>query len=277
MQIYVCVKHVPDSAANIIVKEKNQFNESVKFIMNPYDEIAVEEAVRVKERDGNSEVIVVTLGKEEAINSLRTALAMGTNRGMLIKTHERPDSMVTARALKAAIEQDGKPDIIFTGKESIDSEGMQTMYRLATMMDMPVANNVVSFSMADGHVIVECEIEASAREVIEMGIPCLVGAGKGLNIPRYIKIPDIMKARRKEVKQVDLDDFGLEKPSRSLEILELKLAFEKRQCKVLKGQPEEVVKQLVGLIKFDRRLTIENPFSTNHQSSIANQQSKQAG
>lgn len=249
MKIYVCVKHVPDSAANIIVKEKDQFDESVKSVMNPYDEIAVEEAVRLRERDGNSEVIVVTLGKEGAINTLRSALAMGAGRGIFIKTHERPDSIITARALKAAIEQDGKPDMVFTGKESIDSEGMQTMYRLAAELGMPVASNVVAFSMAEGRVTVEREIEAGAREVVELSIPCLIGAGKGLNNPRYLKIPDIMKARKKEVKEIDLDSLGFEKPSSSLEIIELKPALEKRQWHILKGQSEEVAQQLAELIR----------------------------
>jgi len=251
MKIYVCVKHVPDSAANIIVKEKDQFDESVKSVMNPYDEIAVEEAVRLRERDGNSEVIVVTLGKEGAMNTLRSALAMGADRGILIKTDMRPDSIITARALKAAIEQDGRPDIIFTGKESIDSEGMQTMYRVAAELGVPVATNVVAFSMTKGRVTVEREIEAGAREVVDMSIPCLIGAGKGLNNPRYLKIPDIMKARKKEVKEIDLDSLSFEKPSSSLEILELELALEKRQCKILQGQPEEVVQQLVDLVEFD--------------------------
>jgi len=249
MKIYVCVKHVPDSAANIIVREGNRFDESVKYVINPYDEIAVEEAVRVKEQDGNSEVIAVTLGSEGAVNTLRTALAMGADRGILIKTDTRPDSIITARALKAAIEQDGKPDIIFTGKESIDSEGMQTMFRLAITLDMPVANNVVAFSMAEGRVTVECEREAGARQVVEMDLPCLVGAGKGLNNPRYVRIPDVMKARRKHVNEIDLESLNFKRPSSSLEIIELQPALEKRQCHILKGKPEDVVKQLVKLIR----------------------------
>jgi electron transfer flavoprotein beta subunit len=249
MKIYVCVKHVPDSAANIIIRERNWFDESVKYVINPYDEIAVEEAVRVKEQDGAFEVIAVTLGKEEAINTLRTALAMGADRGILIKAKDVSDSIITARALTAVIEQDGRPDIIFTGKESIDSEGMQTMYRIAAALDIPSANNVVVFSMNGGRVTVECELEAGVRQVVEMGPPCLVGAGKGLNTPRYIKIPDVMKARRKQVDQVDLDSLNFEKPSSSLEMLELETAFEKRRCEIFKGQPEEVVRQLVQVIR----------------------------
>ena len=147
MKIYVCVKHVPDSAATITIRGNNQIDEGVTFLLNPYDEHAVEEAARLKAQIGNSEVIAVTVGKEGALNTLQSALAMGADRGILVKTDDRVDSILTARALKAAIEQDGKPDIIFTGKQSIDSEGMQTMFRLATVLNMPAAVNVVSFSI----------------------------------------------------------------------------------------------------------------------------------
>ena len=248
MQIYVCVKYVPDSAASITIIDENRFDESVKFAINPYDEIAVEEAVRIKERDENAEVVVVTVGKEAAMSILRSSLAMGADRGILVRTDARLDSLMTAKALKAAIEQDGKPDIIFAGKESIDSEGMQTMFRLAAGLGMPAATNVVAFSLNDGRVTVEREIEAGAREVAEMSVPCLIAAGKGLNTPRYLKITDIMKAKKKEVKQFDLDSLDFEMPSGGMEILQLKLAVEKRRCEILKGQPEEVVRQLVERI-----------------------------
>jgi len=254
MQIYVCVKHVPDSAARITIKEKNQFDESVVFLINPYDENAIEEALRTRDQYGDSEVIAVTLGKEKAINTLRSALAMGVDRGVFVKTDEQPDSIITARALKAAIEQDGKPDIIFTGKESIDSEGMQTMFRLAAALGVPVATNVVAFSMADGRVTVERQIESGAREVFEMSHPCVIGAGKGLNTPRYPKFKDIMKAKKKEVKQIDLETIDIEKPSGHMEILELQPVDEIRQSKILKGQPEEVVQQLVELLREEAKV-----------------------
>lgn len=251
MKIYVCVKYVPDSAAHITIKGKNHFDESVKHVINPYDEIAVEEAIRIKERDKNSEVIAVTLGNMGALSILRASLAMGSDRGILIKTDKKPDSIMTARGLAAAILQDGKPDIIFTGRESIDSEGMQTMFRLAAALDIPVATDVVAFSEDLGRVTVEREIEAGAREVVEMSIPCLIGAGKGLNTPRYLKIPDIMKAKKKEVKQIDLDSLDFEDPACSTEVLELEPAVEKRHCIILEGDPEQITRQLVDLIELD--------------------------
>ena len=163
MQIYVCVKHVPDSAATITIREKNQIDEGVTFLLNPYDEHAVEEAAKLKAQIENSEVI----------------------------------SILTARALKAAIEQDGRPDIIFTGKQSIDSEGMQTMFRLAAMLDMPVAINAVAFSTDLENALVECEMEAGVRQILEIQRPCVIAAGKDLNKPRYPTFIDIRNAKKK--------------------------------------------------------------------------------
>jgi electron transfer flavoprotein beta subunit len=254
MKICVCVKHVPDSAAKITIVEQNQFNESITFIMNPYDEHAVEEAVQVKKKIGDCEVVAVSVGKEGAENTLRSALAMGADRAILIKTVGRPDSIMTSRALAAAIEQDGTPDLIFTGKESIDSEGFQTMYRLAATLDMPVASNVVAFSLEQERVLVECEMEAGARGVIEMLLPCVVGTSKGLNTPTYPTLPAIMKARKKEVRIIELDSLAVDKPGSGVEIRELKPAVEQRKAKEIKGQPQEIARQLVKILREEAKV-----------------------
>ena len=248
MKIYVCVKHVPDTAAKISVIDTNQIDERVTFIINPYDENAVEEAVRLKRQVGDAEVIAVTLGKKDAVNTLRSALAMGADRGILIRTDQQPDSIMTARALKVAIESDGNPDIIFTGKESIDSEGFQTMCRLAAAFGLPVATNVSSFSLQAGRVVVECEMEAGARGVIEMPLPCVVGAGKSLNKPSYPTLPAIMKANKKEVKELDLNLLSIDKPEGNVEILELKPSVEGRSPKELKGDPSAVAREMVRIL-----------------------------
>lgn len=249
MQIYVCVKHVPDSAANIDVMGKNRFDESIKFIMNPYDEIAVEEALKLKDRIEGTEVITVTLGKEGAINTIRHALAMGADRGLFIRTDDYPDSISTAGVLATVIARDGKPDVVFGGKQSIDSEGMQTLFRIAAYLELPVVNDAVAFSYEAGQVAVERETEAGAREVIEMKTPCVIGVGKGLNVPRYTKLMEIIKAKKKEVRQMDLDSLAIENPSCRTEILELKIELEKRRRKILKGEPEDVATQLIKLLK----------------------------
>ena len=185
MKIYVCLKHVPDTAANIRPLGGTEFDESVKFIMNPYDEYALEQALLIRESGSGAEVIAVTVGKEAAASTLRTALAMGADRAIHVRTETYfTDAVETARLLHRAISLDGSPDLILTGRQSIDTEGMQIPYRLGVLFDMPVAVNVVAFSMAEGLVTVEREIEGDVREVIEMTMPCIVGATKGLNRPR---------------------------------------------------------------------------------------------
>jgi electron transfer flavoprotein beta subunit len=257
MRIYVCVKHVPDSAANIRIVGSNQIDESVTFLMNPYDEHAIEEAARLKEKVGKAEVIAVSLGKAGAVNTIQSALAMGADRGILITTDRIPDSLVTARALKAAIEQDVRPDLIFTGKESIDSEGFQTMFRLAVALDMPAASGVEAFSLEQGRVIVECELEAGAREVVEMPLPCVIGCGKGLNKPRYPTLPAIIKARKKEVKQIELQSLKIEEPAGSTEILELKPAVEERRPQELKGSPEVIAGEILRILRDEAKVISE--------------------
>jgi electron transfer flavoprotein beta subunit len=254
MRIYVCVKHVPDTAARITILGKNRIDERVTFIMNPYDENAIEEAARIKNETSDAEVIAVTLGSQAAEATLQSALAMGADRGILIKTEDHPDSMVTAAALKAAIESDGQPGLILTGKESIDSEGFQTMYRLAAGFSIPAASNVVSFSLESDSAVVECEMEGGSREVIEMSLPCVIGAGKSLNKPNYPTLPDIMKARKKEIKQVDLKDLGFGKPTGRVEALELKPAVEDRQPKEITGTPDEVAVKIVRILKEEARV-----------------------
>lgn len=257
MKLFVCVKHVPDSAAKITIVGNNQIDESVTFLMNPYDEHAIEEAVRLKEKTGDAEIIAVSVGKAVAANTIRSALAMGADRGILVVTEDQPDSLVTARALKAAIERDGRPDIIFTGKESIDSEGFQTMYRLAVAMDMPAASGVGAFSWAQDAVVVECDLEAGAKEVIEMPLPCVIGCGKGLNKPSYPTLPAIIKARKKEVKQIELASLNLEPPAGRIEIRELAPAVEAREPRELKGTPQEIAAEILRILKEEAKVTVE--------------------
>ena len=203
---------------------------------------------------GQAQVIAVCLGKKGAATTIQSALAMGADRGILVTTDRPPDSLLTARALKAAIAQDGRPDIIFTGKESIDSEGFQTMFRLAAALDMPAASGVAVFALEQGRVMVECELEAGARAVIEMPLPCVVGCGKALNKPRYPTLPAIIKARKKELKQIELESLKIEKPAAGIEILELQPAVEKRHPREVQGTPQEIAGELVRILKEEAKV-----------------------
>ncbi len=254
MQIYVCVKHVPDSAANIVISEKNSIDKTVPFLINPYDEHAVTEAVKLKESLSDSEIIAVCLGSEDAEKTLQTAMEMGADRSILITTESVQDSITTARALKTAIENDGNPGIIFTGRESIDDVGMQTMFRIGKAFGFPVAANIVKFAIKDGKAIVESEREGGIRDVYELSLPCVLGAGRGLNTPIYPTFPQIVKARKKKIKKIDFISLAIKKPASSMEVIELKSFVKKRKPKQIKGDPAKAAKELAKILHGQARV-----------------------
>ena len=254
MKIYVCVKSVPDSAATIRIVGRNQFDEHITFIINPYDEHAIEEAMRLRATNEKAEVIAVCVGRAEAAGSLQSALAMGADRGIHVTTDDAVDSFITALALKAAILADGQPDIIFTGKQSIDAEGFQTMFRLGAGLGVPVATNVTAFALQDGIATVDCEMEAGGRAVFRMPLPCIIAAGKALNNPRYPTLPDIMKARKKPIQTLALASLDLPTPSAGMEVIGLRPAVEDRRRHIIAGTGEQAVAELIRLLREEARV-----------------------
>jgi electron transfer flavoprotein beta subunit len=253
-KIYVCVKHVPDSAATITVLGTNRIDANVTFLINPYDEHALTEAARIRQQHAPAEVVAVCLGPAVAENTLRSAMAMGADRSILVVTPQDHDSIFTARALKSAIALDGEPGIILTGKEAIDTEGMQTLFRLAANFGLPAATNVVKLRLQEGLALVECEKESGAVDVIRMRLPCVIGAGKGLNTPRYPTFPEIVKSRKKEVKMIDLAALGIRTPDSRMEIVELTAAVETREPKALTGNTAEIARQIAAILKEKARV-----------------------
>jgi electron transfer flavoprotein beta subunit len=255
MKICVCVKHVPDTAATIKLAGENGFEDSeIKFVANPYDEYGIEEAVSLVEKEGG-EVVIVTVGKAAAVATIRGAMAMGAHRAILVKTDGQfLDSTLTAQALKAAMEKDGMPDMIFTGKGSVDTETFQTQYRLARLAGLPVVNEVSSLTVDGGKAVAEREVGGGNKQVIEMSLPCVIGATKGLNEPRYPKFPDIMKAKKKKIDEVSLGDLGIDDASASVTIEKLELAPERSGAKMFEGSVEEQVTELVRILKDDEKV-----------------------
>ncbi len=255
MKICVCVKHVPDTAATIRLAGDKGFEDSeIKFVPNPYDEYGIEEAVSLVEKLGG-EVVILTVGKAAAATTIRSAMAMGASRAILVKTQGQfLDSDLTARALKLAMEQDGLPDMIFTGKGSVDTESFQTQYRLANSLGMAVVNEV-SFLTIDGDkAIAEREIGGGEKQVIEMNLPCVIGATKGLNEPRYPKFPDIMKAKKKEIKEMDLSELGINDSQGKVVIEKLEAVPERSGAKMLTGNIDAQVTELVRVLKEDEKV-----------------------
>ena len=259
MQIYVCIKHVPDSAASITIIGDTGIDKNITFLLNPFDEHAVTQAAmirdsKIKEGILNSEVIAICLGPDDAQNTLQSALAMGADRGILIQTSENHDSILIAKALKAAIDQDGIADLILTGKESIDIEGMQTMFRLGALFDFSVANNIVKLEIKDDHAIVDHELSGGIVNTYKMSLPCVIGAGKGLNNPKYPTFPDVGKARKKIIKKIALTDLNIKDSSASLTIVKLEPLQQKRNPVEIKGDAAQVAEQIVHILKQEAKV-----------------------
>ena len=255
MQIYVCIKHVPDTAANIRPLGKMEFDETVKFIANPYDEYALEEAIRIREKNTGVTLAAVTVGKEAAVSTLRTALAVGADRAIHILTKTYfTDAVETANLLHKAISAEGFPDLILVGRQSVDTEGMQVPYRLGTLFDIPVTVNVVSLCIAGEIVTVEREIEGDVREVIEMRMPCIIGATKGLNHPRSPTLPDMMKAKKKEVLTIPSANLEIPVSDASMPLLELQAVPDRTRGRMLEGSPEGMVRELLNILRENKTL-----------------------
>jgi len=202
MNIFVCIKQVPDTETKLkLAPDGNGIDPTgIKWIMNPYDEFAVEEALKLKEAKGGA-VTVLSLGPaKRVVEVLRTALAMGADNAVAIDGPETLDAFTTAQALAAAIRQEGGFDLILTGKLAIDDNAASVSQMLAEFLEVPHTNVVSKLESGDQQVTVEREIEGGSREVVQLQLPALVGANKGLNMPRYASLPGIMKAKRRRLR-----------------------------------------------------------------------------
>ena len=212
MRSIVCIKRVPDSEARLRVAADGLAIESagVKFSMNPYDEFALEEALRLKEKFGEGSVTAVTVGPDAARETLRSALAMGADEGVLLRSAGSHDGLAVARALADEIAT-REYDLILFGKQAIDDDGMQVPAMVSELLGLPCATVVVSLEIDDGRVTARREIEGG-HEVVEFELPGVVASQKGLNEPRYPSLKGIMAAKKKplEEKDVELVDGGLE-------------------------------------------------------------------
>ena len=255
MNIYVCLKQVPDTEASILIKDGKSIQEAnIKWIISPYDEYAIEEALKLKEKTPGSTVTAVCLGPERVQNALRTALAMGADKAVLIESSSYLDDQNTARALAEVIKADSAFGVIFTGKQAIDNDSYQLHILLAENLAVPVATNITAFAVEDTSVKVQREIDEGAKEMIQMSIPCVVAAAKGLNTPRYASMMGIMKAKKIEIKKITLAELGINETQNKVKILKLSAPAEKPQGRIIPGEPAAAVKELVRLLREEAKV-----------------------
>jgi len=254
MNIYVCIKEVPDTEATLQIKDGKSINkEGLKWIISPYDEYAIEEALKLKEKLGDSTVTIVSLGSERIIETIRKGLAMGAEKAIHVHTEETHDNKVVAKALAEAIKKQDDFGIVFMGKQAIDDDAYLTHIYLAHYLNIPVATNVIKFDYNDNKVVVEREIEEGARERIEMGTPCVVAATKGLNEPRYPSIMGMMKAKKVPIQKYTFEELGISDANK-VEVEKLYFPQEKPAGRVLEGELEDVVKELVKVLKEEAKV-----------------------
>ena len=210
MKVLVPVKRVVDFNVKVRVKSDGSGVElaNVKMSMNPFDEIAVEEAIRLKEAGKVSEIVVVSIGPAQAAETIRTALAMGADRGVLIKVDDAVEPLAVAKLLKGVADEE-KPDLVVLGKQAIDDDANQTGQMLAALLGWSQATFASEVELGDGKAKVTREVDGGLQ-VIEVKLPAVVSVDLRLNQPRYASLPNIMKAKKKPLDEKSAADFGVD-------------------------------------------------------------------
>jgi electron transfer flavoprotein beta subunit len=210
MKILVPVKRVIDSNVKVRVKSDGSGVDlaNVKMSMNPFDEIAVEEAVRIKERGEAGEVVAVSIGGAKSQDTLRTALAMGADRAILVKTEETVEPLGVAKVLKAVVETE-KPDLVIMGKQAIDDDCNQTGQMLAGLLGTPQGTFASKIELDGDKVKVTREVDGGL-ETVELSKPAVVTTDLRLNEPRYASLPNIMKAKKKPIEETSPETLGVD-------------------------------------------------------------------
>lgn len=255
MNTFVCIKQVPDTETKIALNsDKNGIDTSaVKWVMNPYDEFAVEEALKFKADGGK--VIVVSVGpKGRIVDSIRTALAMGADEGIAVDAPESLDAYATAKALASVIKQEGEFNQVFTGKLAIDNNNSAVTQMVAEFLEAPHAVVVSKLEAGDGSITVEREVEGGSKEIIELKGPSVVGANKGLNKPRYASLPGIMKAKKKPLKEVSLSDLGITDEDQKVVFKNYQLPPEKPPVQMIDGEPAAQAAELVKKLREEAKV-----------------------
>ncbi|RJP67794.1 MAG: electron transfer flavoprotein beta subunit/FixA family protein [Ignavibacteriales bacterium] len=247
MKIAVCISHVPDTAAKIVIGQNGKEIDpnGVTYIINPYDEFALEEALKTKEKVGG-EVTVISIGTDSNKETIRKALAVGADNGILVKSNSDRDSLGVAKAIADEIKSLGS-ELVFFGKQSVDYDSSVVGQLTAELLGFNCVSVVVDFKIDGNRIIAEREIEGG-REVVETSLPAVITAQKGLNEPRYASLKGIMAAKKKTIEEKTATDYH-----NSVEILSMKKPAMKQAGRIL-GTDKSVVPELVRLLREEAKV-----------------------
>jgi electron transfer flavoprotein beta subunit len=244
MKILVPLKRVPDSDTRIRLKSDGSGIETdgFKYAVNPFDAIALEEALRLEEKLGEIDIVVVSIGGAECVEQLRTGLAMGADRAILVQAAQQLDSLAVAKVLKAVVQKEN-PDFVIMGKQAIDDDSNQAGQMLAALLGLPQATFVSRLELLDNNTRARCGRETDAGfETVEVRLPAVLTTDLRLNEPRYVSLPGIMKAKKKPLAEMTLADLGIEAVSRT-EVLKYE-APPKRSAGVRVKTVDELISKL---------------------------------
>ncbi|MBS8265142.1 electron transfer flavoprotein beta subunit/FixA family protein [Mesobacillus boroniphilus] len=256
MNIYVLMKRTFDTEEKITIANGKINEDGAEFIINPYDEYAIEEAIQVRDAQGG-EVTVISVGNEETEKQLRTALAMGADKAVLINIEddvEDGDQFTTAKILSEYL-KDKEADLILGGNVAIDGGSGQVGPRVAEQLGMPYVTTITKLEINGTTATITRDVEGDS-EVIETSLPVLVTAQQGLNEPRYPSLPGIMKAKKKPLDELELDDLDLDEDDveAKTKTIEIYLPPQKEAGKVLQGELADQVKELVNLLHTEAKV-----------------------
>lgn len=262
MKILVFLKKTPDTETKIQLSSNNSTIESgdVKFIINPYDEYAIEEAIQIKERSGGAEVVIGSYGDDSVRELIIKGLAMGGDRGLLISNQgfADADSLSIAKVLAAAVKAEN-PDLVLVGKQAIDDDNMHIAPMLAELLGWPHVNVVNKLSVEGGNATAEREAEGGYVEVYKFPLPAVIGANKSLNNPRYAALPGIMKAKKKPFDVKKISDLGLDQAQLQAKVKVAVKGYkyppEKKAGQVFKGESvEDMAAKVVKLLREEAKV-----------------------
>ena len=242
MKILVPIKRVVDYNVKVrpLSDNSNVDLNNVKMAVNPFCEIALEEAVKLKESGQASEVVAISVGKTESQEQLRTALALGADRAVLVETDQLLEPLAIAKVLKKIVD-DEKPDLIILGKQAIDGDNNQTGQMLGALLDYPQATNASEVNLETSSVQVTREIDGGLQ-TLKLSIPAIITTDLRLNEPRYASLPNIMKAKKKELNIIPVTDLGIDITSRT-EILSVELP-PSREAGIIVESVDELIDKL---------------------------------
>lgn len=255
MKILVCLKQVFDTEAKIALDSNGKIErKGVSLIMNPYDEFAVEEALRIKE-NGEGEVTVISVGGQQGQDALRQALAMGADKAVLVDVGDIEMDEYSTATILAKVISEMEYDIIIGGFRAIDDGSAQVSGRVAEILDIPVVNVVTKLDIADGKATATREIEGGS-EVVEVSLPAVITAQKGLNEPRYPSMKGIMKAKKKPMDKKALADLGLDESQFAAKVkaISFSLPEARKAGKVIPGEPAQAAAELAKLLREEAKV-----------------------